>query len=159
MSNFDFSDPHMPNSKRNTTVVPQQALFFMNSKMVVDIVRRLMARTEVTSAMSDYDRIAALYRIVYQRPPRQDEIKLAMDFMAGERRDDVIATATLGRPNRPGTAAVANPPARPAPPPRRVTGRATIQNTDGEYVEQRQQTIWEIYAQALLMANEAAYIY
>ena len=34
MSHFDFSNPDMPNSKRSTTIVPQQALFLMNSPMV-----------------------------------------------------------------------------------------------------------------------------
>ena len=36
MSQFDFSDPDMPNSKRSTSIVPQQALFLMNNSMAVD---------------------------------------------------------------------------------------------------------------------------
>ena len=31
-----LSDPNRPNSKRTTTIVPQQALFFMNSPMSAD---------------------------------------------------------------------------------------------------------------------------
>ncbi len=50
MSNFDFSDPDMPNSKRATTIVPQQALFLMNSPMAVDVARRVIARPEVANA-------------------------------------------------------------------------------------------------------------
>ncbi len=34
MANFDFSRPDMTNSARTTTIVPQQALFLMNSPMV-----------------------------------------------------------------------------------------------------------------------------
>ena len=41
MQPFDFSDPDMPNSLRTTTVVPQQALFLMNSPMSVDVARRM----------------------------------------------------------------------------------------------------------------------
>ena len=40
MAHFDFSDPDMPNSKRTTTIVPQQALFLMNSPMAVDVARK-----------------------------------------------------------------------------------------------------------------------
>src|SRR5207244_4011402 len=37
MEQFDFADPDMANSKRTATIVPQQALFFMNSPMSVDV--------------------------------------------------------------------------------------------------------------------------
>ena len=46
MAHFDFSDPDMPNSKRTTTVVPQQALFLMNSPMSVDTSRAIMQRPD-----------------------------------------------------------------------------------------------------------------
>ncbi|MDB6154733.1 MAG: hypothetical protein JWL90_3186, partial [Chthoniobacteraceae bacterium] len=67
MSHFDFSNPDMPNSKRATTIVPQQALFLMNSPMAVDITRRILARPEVANAKNNAWRIMALYRIILQR--------------------------------------------------------------------------------------------
>ena len=44
MQNFDFSNPDMPNSSRTSTIVPQQALFLMNSPMAIDVARRVTAR-------------------------------------------------------------------------------------------------------------------
>ena len=38
-SQFDFADPSMANSKRGTTIVPQQALFFMNNPLSVEVAR------------------------------------------------------------------------------------------------------------------------
>src|SRR6267154_2330206 len=59
MQNFDFSSPDMPNSKRTTTIVPQQALFLMNSPMAIDVARRVAARPEVTHTDTDYRRVFA----------------------------------------------------------------------------------------------------
>ena len=53
MQQFDFSDPDMPNSRRASTTVPQQALFLMNSPMSVDVARRIVARPEVADATDD----------------------------------------------------------------------------------------------------------
>src|SRR5206468_10580968 len=69
MQSFDFSDPDMPNSKRATTVVPQQALFLMNNAMAVDVARRLIARPEIAKSLNDDDKVRWLYRIIYQRLP------------------------------------------------------------------------------------------
>ena len=62
MSHFDFSDPDMPNSKRTTTVVPQQALFLMNSSMSVDVARKLVVRPEFLAAYDDRARVQASTR-------------------------------------------------------------------------------------------------
>src|SRR5204863_587657 len=35
MAHFDFSNPDAPHSKRSTTIVPQHALFLMNSPMPI----------------------------------------------------------------------------------------------------------------------------
>jgi len=53
MQQFDFSDPDMPNSRRASTTVPQQALFLMNSPMSVDVARRIVGRSEVAGAVDD----------------------------------------------------------------------------------------------------------
>ena len=53
MQQFDFSDPDRPNSHRTSTIVPQQALFFMNSPMAVDVARRVTSRPEFLASTSD----------------------------------------------------------------------------------------------------------
>ena len=80
-SQFDFADPNMANSVRGSTIVPQQALFFMNNPLAVEVARNVNARAEMTKATSDDERITQLYRIMYQRSPTVQERQIARDFV------------------------------------------------------------------------------
>jgi hypothetical protein len=151
MQSFDFSDPDMPNSRRATTIVPQQALFLMNSPMSVDVARRIVARPEVTDAKDDLGKVFALYHVIFQRNPKPMEIQLALQFVGAETK------------NQPQAAPIAS-----SVPPMRLTARKggakgygdaskAIQN-QGEMVERKPLTPWETYAQALLFSNEASYV-
>ncbi len=158
MAQFDFSDPDMPNSKRTTTVVPQQALFLMNSPMAIDVARRIIDRPEVAGARDNLGRVFAIYRVIFQRDPKPDEIKMALAFvghemtdtppnsaapeqqqkLAGRKMERLKAKMQQGNKNRYG-------------------GMAPIKNK-GELIERTPLTPWETYAQALLLSNEAAYV-
>jgi hypothetical protein len=150
MQAFDFSDPDMPNSRRASTVVPQQALFLMNSPMSVDVARRIVARPEVADAKDDLGKVFAVYHVIFQRDPKPMEIQLALQFVSTEVKD------------QPQTA-----PMVASKTPMRLTGRKggkgygeaskAIQN-QGEIVERKPLTPWETYAQALLFSNEASYV-
>ncbi|HUR57217.1 MAG TPA: DUF1553 domain-containing protein, partial [Opitutaceae bacterium] len=61
--------------------VPQQALFMMNSPFVLEQARQLAARPEVSAAAQDTEKIDAMYRVLYQRRPDQDEMTLAQGFL------------------------------------------------------------------------------
>lgn len=142
MAHFDFSKPDMSNSKRTTTVVPQQALFLMNSPMTVDVVRRIVTRPEFASAQGDRGKLAALYRIIFQRMPTPEEFTMGMAFIKTE-AGDVEANnwkyegkIRVDR-NRGGTSSIKN---------------------DGLRVSRRPLNAWETYAQVLLLSNEAAYV-
>src|SRR6202012_5148176 len=82
MQQFDFSDPDMPNSRRASTTVPQQALFLMNSAMSVDVARHIVARPEVAGAPDELARVIGLYNVIFQRNPAPKEIQIAMVFLA-----------------------------------------------------------------------------
>ena len=158
MAQFDFSDPDMPNSKRTTSIVPQQALFLMNSPMAIDVARRIIERSEVAIAPDNLRRVFAIYRVIFQRDPKPDEIKMALSFvgqemastpqnpasteqeqkLAGKRMERVKAKAQQGGKNRYG-------------------GMAPIKN-QGSFIARTPLTPWETYAQALLLSNEAAYV-
>jgi hypothetical protein len=155
MAHFDFSDPDMPNSKRTTTVVPQQALFLMNSSMAVDVARKILARPEVAGTTNDTARIAALYRVIFQRAPNAQEFTLGTQFVQTETRDqdDVVAELNDRPSARPGRRG--QPPARRNNPNESRFG--AIKN-EGERVERKPLTPWETYVQALLFSNEAAYV-
>ncbi len=175
MQNFDFSDPDMPNSKRTTTIVPQQAHFFMNSPMSVDVTRKIVARPEVTGAPDALGRLFAIYRIVFQRPPSKEEIKLAYQFVGVEDNNltapnpGTIASGSSGKKGKAGyesAAANAVKLARveeqqqkklAAKKAGRYGGTAAIQN-EGTRVARTPLTPWETYVQALLFSNEAAYV-
>ena len=78
---FDYPNPDVSSAGRFATTVPQQALFMMNSAFAQEEAKRLAARTEVKSAKSDADKVAALYRVVFQRAPERDELALALAFL------------------------------------------------------------------------------
>jgi hypothetical protein len=155
MANFDFSNPLAPNSRRTTTVVPQQALFLMNSPMVIDVARSILAQPIIARATSNNDRIIGIYRIILGRTPTADEIKLAYGFLQVElgQQDKVAAEAkdmtekaekkAEERAKRTGQM--------------NDNGMTAIQNK-GELIERKPLTGWETYAHALLLSNEASYI-
>ena len=144
MAHFDFSKPDMANSKRTATVVPQQALFLMNSPMAVDVVRRVVNRPEFTAARDDLGKISALYRIIFQRMPKPEEYKMGLGFVKVESQD-TEANAFAAKP----MAKVGGG--------NRMDARAAIKN-EGFRISRRALSPWETYAQALIFSNEAAYV-
>ena len=155
MAHFDFSDPDMPNSKRSTTVVPQQALFLMNSPMAVDIARKILARPEVQHAGVDVQKIMAVYRVIFQRSATPDEVKAALQFVQKEAAQQTQVEAAMKNKTAQATKSAE------AKSKRKPVGNeakfGAIKN-EGETVSRVAMSPWETYVQALLFANEAAYL-
>ena len=152
MAQFDFSDPNMPNSKRATSIVPQQALFLMNGAMAVDVARKILSRPEVASRSPDLSRISAIYRIVFQRHPKMEEVQMALKFLQTESRNQDEVAAEIGN-NSAAKGKSKNGPGKG----RGDSKFSAIQN-EGEKVVRKVLTPWETYVQALLFSNEAAYV-
>ena len=156
MSYFDFSDPHMANSKRTSTIVPQQALFLMNSPFTVDVARAIMARPEVADTTDNIKRVREIYKIVYSRYPRGNETDLAFQFLRKEKDAEPQIAATMKEVT---DRAVKKVEERK----KRLTeggmnnALSAIRNK-GDYVDRKPLDNWETYVQALLMSNEAAYV-
>jgi hypothetical protein len=138
--NFDFATPDMVTGIRHVTTVPQQALFLMNSPLVIDLARRLVAMPAFVDAADDAGRLNFLYERIYQRPPTPEESQLGLEFVNQTPiREEVSAlpggndgqAQPHGKKNRP-----------PGGPGRK---RAPL-------------TSWEEYAQALLQANETSFV-
>jgi hypothetical protein len=146
--NFDFANPDLPSGRRHETTVPQQALFLMNSPLVVEQARRLVALPEFSSCQDESARVAFLYERIYQRPPRPEEIKLAMEFVAATPPPDQVAS----EPNDFRPVSNEAPRFRPRPFARQAGRRGGI--------ERRREplTAWEEYAHALLQANETSFV-
>ena len=78
---FDIASPDQSSPRRPRTTVPQQALFLMNSPFVVEQAKALAARVPQGEATDDGERIAALYRLIFQRYPDSDEASTGRAFI------------------------------------------------------------------------------
>jgi hypothetical protein len=91
MKTFDVASPDAHSPERHETTIPQQALYLMNSPLLVERVRGLMARPEVAQATAAIERIEALYKIVFARQPTEKELAVGA----------ALASAELAEPVRP----------------------------------------------------------
>ena len=78
MRNFDFSNPEQHTPQRESTTVPQQALFLINNSFVGEQARRLAARLPESA---DVAKANELYRFVLGRVPTERELELAVEFV------------------------------------------------------------------------------
>jgi hypothetical protein len=81
---FDFANPDLTTGRRSETIIPQQALFMMNSPLVVEQARNLTQRPDFKGRPKAEERIKLLYQLIYQRAPSEIETKLAIDYVRGE---------------------------------------------------------------------------
>src|SRR2546428_1533844 len=127
--------------KRYETTVPQQALFLMNSPLVIEQVRNVVNRKEFKEQKTDEDRIRYLYELFFQRLPLQEEIKNGLEFVAASRASE--KTVSEGTDVQPvaNVAGQVNQRKRPAGRPASQTSRTTRKPLTG----------WQEYAHALLL--------
>jgi len=149
LNTFDFPNPNAAAGKRYETIVPQQALFLMNSPLVIEQVRNVVNRDAFTNALSDEDKIRFLYNLFFQRLPTTQEISNGTEFVSAF---------------RPESAAV-----QPAPAANGARGAAGARGAQGRGGQGRGRgavaapvrvplSAWQEYAHALLMTNEAAFV-
>ncbi len=81
---FDFANPDLSTGQRNNTIVPQQALFMMNSPLVIEQARNTVQRGDLKSLPNDLERVKMLYRLIYSRLPTDTELKLALNYLFSE---------------------------------------------------------------------------
>jgi mono/diheme cytochrome c family protein len=158
LTQFDFPSPDVESGRRYTTIVPQQALFLMNSPMVIEAARKLVDRPAFAALQTDEERVASLYLAVYQRPPSKQEIALALRFVkqnpAGTAVDLPAPVASDPPPTAKDVrkdARQANNPKRPAAP-----GRFAVQ-VGGTFNNRKPPDAWTKLAHALFQSNEAMF--
>ncbi len=81
LTQFDFPNPDTPTGRRYDTTVPQQALFLMNSPLVIETARKLTHRPEFAELGRDEDRVTSLYLAIFQRPPTAEEVALGVRYV------------------------------------------------------------------------------
>jgi hypothetical protein len=146
MINFDFATPDMVTGIRHVTTVPQQALFLMNSPMVINLARRLVAMPEFVDNLDDTARLNFLYERIYQRPPDAQETELGLEFVnqtpirEEDSALDNVADNSFQKDKGNG---------------KHKDGNG---NRFGNGKRRAPLTSWEEFAQALLQANETSFI-
>jgi mono/diheme cytochrome c family protein len=75
---FDFANPDLSIAQRNSTTVPQQALFAMNHPFMAERIANLKSALISPDTGASIER---LYAAFYQRKPTEIEIQLATEFI------------------------------------------------------------------------------
>jgi hypothetical protein len=155
---FDMANPDQPNTKRTSTVVPQQALFLMNSAFAGLVVQNIVKRPEVVQAVGlerNTDKgITAVFRIVLQRSPTPSERAMALNFLVNENAKQKEAKADSAALTKEAAARAAQ---KLKSAQNNNNARKAIVN-EGELTQRVAFSPWETLVQALLFANEAAYM-
>ncbi|HUP79974.1 MAG TPA: DUF1553 domain-containing protein, partial [Pirellula sp.] len=78
---FDFAEPSLVTGHRDTTNVPIQALYLMNSSFAQDRARGLAARL-IKEERTDEQRIQKAFLLCFSRQPEQLEMKRSLQFLS-----------------------------------------------------------------------------
>jgi hypothetical protein len=87
LTQFDFPSPDVASGRRYETLVPQQALFLMNSPMVIETARKLVNRPAFAELKNDDERVTLLYLAIFQRWPTKQEVDLGLRYVQANRPD------------------------------------------------------------------------
>ncbi|MEY5025699.1 MAG: hypothetical protein RLZZ244_1227 [Verrucomicrobiota bacterium] len=156
---FDVSNPVQPNSKRKSTIVPQQALFLMNSPFVVSVAKRIVARPEVARAENDRQRILGIYQIVLQRTPSKEEYDLAVSFLTREAKFQAAEiAATVGLTQKAQGLAEKDLNTAMKGSTNQLRNMTSQIVNEGSVVDRVRLSPWETLVQSLLFSNEVAYV-
>ena len=78
---FDAPDPSLVVGVRDTTTVPAQSLYLMNSAFVVEQSRQFAKRLLVAGDSSDKARVRQAFRLAFHRDPTASESEQMTDFV------------------------------------------------------------------------------
>jgi hypothetical protein len=93
---FDFANPNLVTGHRVTSTLPTQALFLMNSPMVIESARVMSGKVlKDPTDVSDEQRIDRVYRGVLGRFPSPEESALSLDFL-----NDFVADTASETPHQ-----------------------------------------------------------
>jgi len=158
LAQFDFANPNEPNTRRSSTIVPQQSLFLMNSPFTIVIIRHIMNRPRCRLPLRRVSKREFMRssRVVLQRTPSEIEMRKALSFLRTEKEEqggiEKSQKALLGTAQKRANEILASAQNRAV-----VDARAAVVNK-GQAVERKVLNPWETMVQALLFCNEAMYL-
>ncbi len=88
---FDFPSPDAHTPERHATTVPQQALFFMNSRFVMEAARSITARIAAPRWPDPSAWIDEVYGRVLARAPTDEERALGKEFLGSASNAPTLA--------------------------------------------------------------------
>jgi hypothetical protein len=134
--------------------VPQQALFLMNSPMVIETARKLVDRPAFAELKSDEERVTLLYLAIFQRWPTKQEVELGMRYVKSNPTGTDVALSSEATPAQINIrqARIA---AKKAMSPKQQ-GRFNTQ-VGGVYDTRNPLDAWTKLAHALFQSNEAMF--
>lgn len=89
---FDFAEPSLVTGERDTTNVPVQALYLLNSDFVVEQSRGFSSRLKNTPG-NRIEKITLAFQLCYSRDPLEEEIILANRFLEESSVNDTSLAA------------------------------------------------------------------
>src|SRR5262249_32662795 len=147
--------PDVESGRRYETLVPQQALFLMNSPMVIETARKLVDRKVFAELKSDEERVVLLYLAIFQRWPTKQEVELGFQYVkSNPTGTDVALTAEM--PQSQINARDARIAAKKAQMNPKQMGKFNTQ-VGGVYDNKTPLDAWAKLAHALFQANEAMF--
>lgn len=81
LEQFDFPDPTMPTGSRNSTVIAPQALMMLNAPVTMESADRLAHRLLAIPSLTEEQRLARAYELLYARPITEPEQARAQRFL------------------------------------------------------------------------------
>ncbi len=78
---FDFGDPTVMNGDRASTTVAPQALFMLNSQIIMNATKAQAGALLKHTEWTDEQRVRQLYLTCYGRPATESEVKVALGFL------------------------------------------------------------------------------
>ncbi len=155
LTQFDFPSPDVASGRRYETIVPQQALFLMNSPMVIETARKLVTRPAFAELKSDEERVTLLYLAIYQRWPTPQEVSLGLRYVRANPAGTDVAIKTDAPP-----AKISAKDARMAAKKKFISpkqqGRFSTQ-VGGTFENSAPLDAWTKLAHALFQSNEAMF--
>ena len=153
LTQFDFPSPDVSSGKRYETIVPQQALFLMNSPMVIETARKLVDRPAFATLNTDEERVTLLYLAIFQRWPTKQEVALGLRYVkANPTGTEVVLTADLPPEKKTGRAV-----AKKAPPAKKQQQGKYSTQVGGVFESRTPLDAWTKLAHALFQSNEAIF--
>jgi hypothetical protein len=81
LSVFDVADPSLPVAQREVTTVATQALFLMNSPLVIETCQATAQRVLANDSMDQRRRLQMLFELCLSRAPTSDEQRHAENYL------------------------------------------------------------------------------